>query len=207
MRGEKSLSSQNVPQHLIVSYVLDLPFGRNHRYLGDLPPLADKVIGGWGVDGVTTFQDGFPINIAAGSNGANYYGAGLRPNVVPGCKKATRGSADQRVKNGLAGNDGWITKACFTEPAPYTFGNEPRVDPSLKAQGIDNWDFAVFKHTTFGPDQKLAFEFRTEIFNTFNHVQFIPPGNSFGSSNFGVISEQGQMNNPRLVQFAGKVLF
>jgi len=207
LRGEKSLSSQNVPQHLIISYVLDLPFGNKHKYLNSLPRLADKVVGGWGIDGVTTFQDGFPINIGAASNGANYYGAGLRPNVVAGCKKATGGSADQRVKNGLAGNAGWINPACFTEPAPFTFGNEPRVDPSLKAQGIDNWDFAVFKHTTFGPDQRLGFEFRTEIFNTFNHVQFAPPGNGFGSSNFGVISGQGQLNNPRLVQFAGKIVF
>jgi hypothetical protein len=207
LRGEKSLSSQNVPQHLIVSYVLDLPFGNKQKYANSISPLADKFVGGWGVDGVTTFQNGFPVNINAVSNGANYYGAGLRPNVVAGCNKATSGSADQRVKSGLAGNAGWINPACFTEPAPYTFGNEPRVDPTLQAQGIDNWDFAAFKHTTFGPDQRVGFEFRCEIFNTFNHVQFIPPGNGFGSSSFGVISGQGQFNNPRLVQFAGKIVF
>jgi hypothetical protein len=207
LRGEKSLSSQNVPQHLIISYVLDLPIGNKHKYLNSLPRMADKVVGGWGIDGVTTFQDGFPININSGSNGANYYGAGLRPNVVAGCNKATSGSADHRVQDGLAGGNGWLNKACFAEPDPYAFGNEPRVDPSLKAQGIDNWDFAVFKHTSFGPDQRLGFEFRTEIFNTFNHVQFAPPGNGFGSSNFGVISGQGQLNNPRLVQFAGKIVF
>jgi len=204
LRGEKSVSSQNVPQHLIISYVLDLPVGKNKALLGNASPFVDKVVGGWGVDGVTTFQDGFPININAPSNGANYYGAGLRPNVVPGCKKATSGSADARVKNGLAGNNGWINQACFTEPAPYTFGDEPRVDPSLKAQGIDNWDFAAFKHTTFGPDQKLGFEFRVEVFNTFNHVQFGPPSNQSGSS-LGVVSSQ--LNTQRLVQFAGKIIF
>ena len=47
----------------------------------------------------------------------------------------------------------------------------------LRAQGIDNWDFAAFKHTTFGPSEKLGFEFRAEIFNLFNHVQFAPPAN------------------------------
>jgi hypothetical protein len=206
LRAEKSISSQNVPQHLIVSYVLDLPFGKNKRFGSDVSPLANKVIGGWGVDGVTTFQNGFPINISSGGNGANYYGGGLRPNVVYGCKKATSGSGAARVLSGLAGGTGWINPACFTTPAPYTWGNEPRVD-SLQASGIDNWDFAAFKHTTFGPDQKLGFEFRVEIFNTFNRVQFIPPSNTTGSSNFGVISGQGQMNNPRLVQFAGKIVF
>jgi hypothetical protein len=206
LRGEKSLSSQNVPQHLIVSYVLDLPIGRNKAYLSDLSGVANKVVSGWGIDGVTTFQNGFPINIASGGNGANYYGGGLRPNVVAGCKKATPGSGARRVLNGLAGNAGWINPACFTTPAPYTWGNEPRVD-NLQASGIDNWDFAAFKKTTFGPDEKIGFEFRVEVFNTFNRVQFIPPSNTTGSSNFGVISGQGQMNNPRLVQFAGKIVF
>jgi len=46
LRAEKSLSSQNVPQHLIISYVLDLPIGRNQKYLSDLSPMANKVIGG-----------------------------------------------------------------------------------------------------------------------------------------------------------------
>jgi hypothetical protein len=207
LRGEKSISSQNVPQHLIVSYVLDLPVGKNKKYLGDLPSLANKVVGGWGIDGVTTLQNGFPINISAGGNGASYYGAGLRPNVVAGCKKATSGGASSRVRSGLAGNAGWVNAACFTEPAPYTFGNEPRVDPSLQADGIANWDFAAFKHTAFGPKDRMGFEFRVEIFNAFNRTQFIPPSNSFGSSGFGVISGEGQMNNPRLVQFAGKIVF
>ena len=205
LRAEKSLSSQNVPQHLIVSYVLDLPFGKDKRFASDASPLANKVIGGWGLDGVTTFQNGFPINISSGGNGANYYGGGLRPNVVSGCNKKTSGSGAARVLSGLAGNTGWINPACFTTPAPYTWGNEPRVD-SLQASGIDNWDIAAFKHTNFGPDEKIGFEFRVELFNTFNRVQFIPPTNTTGSS-FGVISGQGQMNNPRLIQFAGKFVF
>jgi len=207
LRAEKSLSSQNVPQHLIVSYVLDLPFGKDKKFASGVSPLANKVIGGWGVDGVTTFQNGFPINISAGGNGANYYGGGLRPNYIAGCKKATSGSGASRVLSGLAGNAGWINPACFTEPAAYTWGNEPRVDPSLQASGIDNSDFAAFKHTTFGPDEKLGFEFRVELFNTFNRVQFAPPANTTGSTGFGEITGQGQMNNPRLVQFAGKFVF
>jgi hypothetical protein len=206
LRGEKSLSSQDVPQHLIVSYVLDLPFGKHKAFLGDLPALADKVVGGWGVDGITTFQTGFPVNIGAANNSTvGSFGAGLRPNVTAGCHKANGGSADERVKNGIAGGDGWINASCFSQPAPWTFGNESRVDSSLRTQGIDNWDFAVFKHTSFGPEGKLGFEFRVELFNTFNHVQFGPPGNSFGSSTFGEISSQN--NNPRLVQFAGKIVF
>ena len=112
--------------------------------------------------------------------------------------------------NGLSGGNGWINQACFTTPAAYTFGNEARVDSTLTADGIANWDFAAFKHTNFGPGEKLGFEFRVEVFNLFNRVQFNPPGNTFspggpGAGGFGVI--KGDMNNPRLVQFAGKFVF
>ena len=57
----------------------------------------------------------------------------------------------------------------------------------------------------FGPGEKLGFEFRTEFFNIFNHVQFGPPANQFGSANFGQVTDQ--FNSPRLVQFAGKIIF
>lgn len=201
LKAEKSLSSQDVPQRLIISYVLDLPVGHGQRYLASLPPLADKVVGGWGVDGNSTFQKGFPVNINAAQNQyLGNFGVGtLRPNVVADAKKATSGSAESRVENG------WINLAAFSQPAAYTFGDESRVDSSLRAQGITNFDFALFKNTNFGPGEKLGFQFRTEFFNLFNHPQFGPPGNSFGSPTFGVVSSQ--TNNPRLVQFAAKVLF
>jgi hypothetical protein len=70
---------------------------------------------------------------------------------------------------------------------------------------LTNFDFALFKNTKFGPGEKLGFQFRTEFFNLFNHPQFGPPGNSFGSATFGVVTTQ--VNNPRLIQFAAKVMF
>ena len=205
LRGEKSLSSQDVRQHLIISYVLDVPLGKNKRFLGNASPALDRIVGGWGIDGVTTFQDGFPVNVgSANSNGTSNWGGGLRPNVVTGAIKGGTGNADARVKSGLAGGVGWINPAAFSQPAAYTFGNESRVDSSLRTQGIDNWDFAAFKRTPI-IGEKLAFEFRAEIFNMFNHVQFGPPNSAYGSSNFGQITNQ--FNNPRLVQFAGKFIF
>jgi hypothetical protein len=48
-------------------------------------------------------------------------------------------------------------------------------------------------------------QFRTEIFNLFNRVQFNSPGLALGNPQFGVIS--GQYNDPRLVQFALRLLF
>ena len=47
--------------------------------------------------------------------------------------------------------------------------------------------------------------FRTEVFNVFNHPQFAFPGTMTDSPNFGQIT--ATVNNPRLIQFALKLMF
>jgi len=205
LKGEKSLSSQDVSQRLVISYVYDLPFGHGQRYMSDASGIVGKVVSGWGVDGVTTFQKGFPLPISfGGSNGISNAGFtqnfGLRPNVVPGCNKS---APHTTVPN--SNNIVWFNTSCFVAPAEWGFGDESRVDATLRGAGINNWDFALFKTTNFGPENKLGLQFRTEFFNTFNRVQFGPPGTVLSSGNFGIVSSQ--LNNPRLIQLALKFLF
>ena len=49
-------------------------------------------------------------------------------------------------------------------------------------------------------------ELRLEVYNVTNTANFLPPGGSFGSTDFGVISQQGNYI-PRQMQFAMKYLF
>jgi len=44
LKGERSLSSQDVSQRLVVSYVYDLPFGHGQRYMGDASGALNKVV-------------------------------------------------------------------------------------------------------------------------------------------------------------------
>jgi Carboxypeptidase regulatory-like domain len=205
LNGEWSISSQDVSQRLVLSYVYDLPFGRGQRYVSDISGIAGKAVSGWGVDGITTFQKGFPLPISYGGStplSQASLGIGvLRPNVVAGC---TKGTAHLHETVGIP----WFNPACFTAPSDFGFGNESRVDPTLRGEGIDNWDIAIFKTTTFGPGEKLGLQFRTEFFNTFNRVQFAAPNTSCcesNSSSFGISSNQ--LNTPRLIQFALKFMF
>ena len=99
----------------------------------------------------------------------------------------------------------WFNTACYVDPAPYGFGDEGRVDPFLQQDTVRNWDFAVFKSTTFGPQERMNIQFRTEFFNLFNRPQFGPPNTSLGSTTFGVVSST--VNNPRLIQFGLKFAF
>ena len=199
------LSSQDVSQRLVISYVLDLPFGRGQKFLAGLSGVGEKVVSGWGVDGVTTFQRGFPLKIAWGGAGtpleaANLGVSNVRPNVIGGCNKSAR-------PGGLNGKlNEWFNVNCFAAPPDWGFGSEPRADPTLRADGINNFDFAIFKRTAITEGTRL--EFRTEFFNLFNHPQFGFPGTNFvsgGTNSFGQVSSQA--NNPRLIQFALKFVF
>jgi len=216
LKKERSISSQDVPQRLAISYVLDLPFGRGKKFLNDTTGATEKAVSGWGVDGVTTLQRGFPVKISDGGGNSltalNLGTGSLRPNVVPGCDKSTSGSAVSRLS-------GWFNTACFAAPPAWGFGDEPRVDATLRQQGVDNFDFAVFKKTSIS--ERMNVEFRTEFFNIFNHPQFGPPNGSCvisalgscqfdpatgtGNKNFGVVTST--VNLPRLIQFGLKFTF
>jgi len=204
LRAERSLSSQDVPQRLVVSYVLDLPFGQGKRYLGNIGEALNNVVGGWGIDGVTTFQRGFPLVLSNGqANDAVLFGAGSRPNVVPGCGKVLHGAPNQRLNE-------WFNTACFAAPADFTFGNESRVDATLRSDGVANFDFAVFKRVLFGADGRAGLEGRVEFFNLFNRPQFGPPNTACctaNNANFGLVTSTAPGTNPRLVQFALKMFF
>jgi hypothetical protein len=204
LRGERSLSSQDVPQRLVISYVLDVPLGKGKQYLSSAGPRMDKIVGGWGIDGVTIFQRGFPLVFTNGQvNGTTLFGGGSRPNVAPGCQAATIGAPSARIGE-------WFDKSCFSAPADFKFGDEPRVDPRARSQGLDNFDFALFKRTRFGASERVGLEFRTEFFNIFNRTQFAPPNTiccAVNNPNFGVVTGTAPGTNPRLVQFALKLLF
>jgi Carboxypeptidase regulatory-like domain/TonB dependent receptor len=219
LKGENSLSSQDVSQRLVISYVLDLPFGHGKAFLSGMGGVADKVVSGWGLDGITTFQRGFPLKISyAGTTAleATNLGVGaiggIRPNVVAGCDKKAGG---RTVAN-------WFNTDCFSAPAitdpggpqfQWGFGDESRVDPILRGDGAKNFDFAIFKRTTIA--ERVGVEFRTEFFNLFNHPQFGIPGEGFNGTpaspgvpagnGFGQVTST--IGNPRLIQFAMIVRF
>ena len=201
LRGERSLDGFDVPQRLVIGSILDLPVGRGKAIGGNMNPVADKFVGGWGVNTIITFQSGYPI-IVGGCPGA-LSNSGI-PNT--GCARTTRtalshqtsGSKDKKLAM-------WYDTSVFTagDPTNYGYGTDSRTEPNIRTDGQKNFDFAGFKNTKFGPDGRFGFEFRGEFFNLFNRTQFNPPA-GWGSQ-FGEVT--GQYNLPRVVQFAGRITF
>lgn len=165
--------------------------------MGGASGAVNKLVSGWGFNGIYTLQSGVPLVITDAVNNSNATGNGTqRPNIVPGCTINNSAPAASRLNN-------WFNTACFTQPAPFTFGDAPRELTNVRGDGINNSDFALFKDTRL--TERTRVQFRAEIFNLWNRTQFSEPGQSFGSASFGIIS--AQRNNPRLAQLAPRFEF
>jgi hypothetical protein len=201
----KALDPNNTAHRLAVSYVYDLPFGKGRALLGTARGLVNGLVAGWGVNGITTIQSGFPLSLSYGGNNilSSTFGAGtIRPNAIAGCQKSLPGSAIDRFNSGK-----WFNTDCFTAPSAFGFGDEPGYDPELRGQGIINFDLAVVRN--FSVRERYMIQFRAEVFNLANHTRFANPGTVMGTSTFGVITASGssQQNQPRLIQLALRINF
>ena len=193
LRGERALSSFDVPQTLVASYIYELPFGPGKALLNRNGALG-RIVGGWQINGLTTFESGVPVEVTGGSNSGSFSGT-QRPNWS-GKNPTLGGPVTKRLTK-------YFDTSQFSSNAPFTFGNAPRSMPDLWTPGIDNWDISLFKNTNIHENMQL--QFRAESFNTFNRVQFGNPNANFDSTAFGVISSQ--TNNPRTLQLALRLTF
>jgi hypothetical protein len=194
IRAERSLALYDTPHRAVISYVVDMPFGKGQPLAQNVTGIADKLISGWGINGSTTFQSGNPLPISVATN-TNGFGAGQRPNRT-GTGANIDGSAQSKLNQ-------WFNTAAFSLPAAFTYGNSSRTLPDVRSHGINEFNFTVFKNTNIS--ERVVLQFRTEIFNLFNRVQFGYPGTALGVPQFGVVSSQ--YNNPRLIQFALRLSF
>ncbi len=229
-RAERSVLNWNITHRLVTSFIVSLPFGKGQKWLNNMNSFADRLIGGWSVNGITTLQSGQQIALTQGS-GNNYStpsgGAGtIRPDVTPGCSKLNGGSAQSRVGSSVY----WFDPTCYKKAGViqygsasdprvnYALGTEPRVDSKLRGPGVANWDFTLQKQTKIV--ERVNLQFRVEFFNIFNRRQFNQPvfnlsnakfdssGNVITGANggsFGTISVQ--RNAPRQIQLSVRVNF
>lgn len=145
---------------------------------------------GWSLNGIVTYQSGFPFSITQIGNRQNTGGGPQRPDFVPG--------QNPKLDNGNP--DRWFNTAAFRF-ADFKFGDVGR--NILRQPGIKTWDVGVFKE--FPVKEGHRFQLRFEVFNIYNTPQFRAPDGALGSPTFGQITSTWQDN--RQMQFALKYLF
>jgi hypothetical protein len=191
--AEYSLSNFSSPFRWATAFTYELPVGKGKALLNN-NTFLDYVVGGWSINGVLTYQTGFPLQIyQTNANSAYGYGA-QRPNTT-GVTPGTDGSVESRLGD-------YINPAAFSVAPQGTFGSVARTI-SLLGPGQKNWDLSVFKSFTF--KEKVKAQFRAEALNAFNSPLFLAPNTNVSQSTFGQIS--GQANFSRQLQLALRFSF
>jgi hypothetical protein len=157
-------------------------------------PVADVFIGGWQVNGIVTFQSGFPMTItAADVGGLNDTQNTNRADIV--------GDIDPDGFTPTIAK--WIPTEAFRQPAAGFLGNSGR--GILRAPGINNWDTGLFKNFRF--TESVGAQFRFESFNTWNHTQWGVPVRNVSDVRFGQVIGTRAASPARINQLGLKILW
>jgi outer membrane receptor protein involved in Fe transport len=193
-RNERAVAVFDAPHNVAISGIWELPFGAHKRYLNG-SRAARVLAGGWQINSIATFRSGAPLTFPTASNNLFNFGGTQRASWT-GVSPYEPGSVQQKLTD-------YFNPAAFTQPAPFTYGNTPRLTANLRGPGVNNFDLSLFRNIPI--TEKANLQFRAEAFNIFNRVQFGLPATTIGTSSAGAITSQ--VNAPRDIQFALKLLF
>jgi Carboxypeptidase regulatory-like domain len=218
----RGLSSTDVHQNFVVSYVWEMPF---QRIFHTMPRLTK----GWQLQGITRFATGFPVQMGQGNPidstqaDATQLCPGLlltpqepcvgdsslvgspstdMPDVVgPIHKHNPRASSAHTYFDQSA----FVATNCYfigTTPSPDcgTFGTANR--RFFHGPGFNNTDLGITKMIPL--NEAMHFEIRGEFFNIFNHAQFNNPAGDISSANFGNVTSA---NAARIGQVSAKFVW
>ena len=194
-RCNRSLSLFDARHRFVFSYLWEIPVP---QYQG----AKSKLLNGWAVSGITTFQTGFPISIKSSNDSElqNSFDFELpgKPDLI-----APFHTQDPRTHGGLYFNPNSfaLPEQTATSTPLQLLGDSPRT--ICCGPGIVNVDFSVQKIIPVAEGKH--FEFRADFFNIFNHTQFLnPDGNISDGTDFGKVK---RTRDPRQIQFALKFAF
>lgn len=186
----KMISDLDVRNRLSISAIYELPFGKGKRFGSDASGITEGLIGGWQIQGVYTYQTGFPIAF-----GDIFYNGG---EIALDNKTTAK----------------WFNTDVFTSILNNTSTNATAVDhlrtfptrrDSVRRDAINNVDLSLIKSVAFSNGMKI--ELRAEFINALNEPYFPSPVTGATSATFGQISASNQDNYARRAQLGIKFLF
>jgi hypothetical protein len=181
--------------------VYELPFGAGKPHLSS-PGTLRTIFGSWEVSSLVNARTGFPVNVTIDRSSADTPDGNTnnqRPDLVPGVSLTPAGGQSVGA---------WINPAAFAPPAAGTWGDAPR--NLLRAPGAWQIDLGVSKRLLF--TERLQLQFRTDIFNIFNHPQYGSPSADVSGKGFGQIASTINIGpvgtgTARQIQFALRLGF
>ncbi len=219
-----SLDDLSYARHIIPqdSYCLQCEYGNSDfdirqsfsMFLSYAPPEPGShklLLGGWQFTSLFSFFTGQPFTVLSGNDSSGTAEFNDRAEVV-GNPFANVPASDRATSTYY-----YFNPAAFASPAPGTYSNQGRNE--FYGPGTKQIDFSVFKN--FGITERVKAQFRVEMYNLFNFVNYGTGqqgliGNNFSGSNLGTIASTYDVGfgapgigpgAPRNVQLALKILF
>ena len=208
-RASRSLSAFDARHRIVFQYYWELPFQHHNGAKG-------KLLNGWAVSGITTFQTGFPIQIQSLADNELMYSFDFSLPGLPAQLAPLHTQKPQSHDNYFFDPNSFTENAtdssqppcsagaafgCYDQALLGTLGTAKRT--ICCGPHVSQTDFAILK--TIQLTEAKHIDFRAEFFNIFNHTQFFnPDGNTSDGSQFGQVT---QARDPRQLQFALKFFF
>src|ERR1700719_105147 len=169
----RGLSAFDSTHNFVASYSYTLPIDK----LSGPKALTN----GWGISGITRFSTGLPVTLVETDDHSLLGTAFGGPIVLPVATPDQVGPVaieDPRKTGGQ-----YFNPSAFASSAVGLEGNARR--RFFHGPGINNFDFALLKDTRI--TERFDLQFRGEVFNLFNHAQFLTPSGILGSGSFGQV--------------------
>jgi len=173
--SDKGAGPADIRQRLVISSVFELPFGKGKPVLGGASTPLNLVIGGWQVSAIATFQTGDLVTPALTFDNSN--AGGNRPDII--------GNPNTNAQHTITN---WFDSSVFVNPPTLAAvlaaggdgwraqGNSGR--GVIVGPGLNVWDLGLMKRFPL-PWENHTIQFRTEMFNAWNHPSFAAPNASF----------------------------
>lgn len=194
-RLERAVGQFDRPHRASFTYVYEIPFLREQR-----GPLG-RLLGGFQLSGVTTFESGVPFTVINGLDADGIGGNNDRPTYNPNGQRGVRALPVVNAQGFITGYTNPDAGGAAIDPLTAEFIINPAYNPALpgsvprfgnlgrnteRSPGINNFNFNILKRTRL--TEGTAVEFRTEFFNIFNHPQYTTGSVSPFSPGGGVIN-------------------
>jgi len=194
----------------ILSQVYDLPVGKGKKWVSDVGPLANAIVGGWTLNTATNFSSGLPWTAGLHDCSASIDQGPCMPDVVGSVKAGTR-SGDPKgsgywyqTTNGVSLDALGKTAGSWGQTATLDgFGNAGI--GAFRGPKFFNINAGLFKTVSFGESAKAQFQF--QAFNFFNHVNLALPDRCVDCSSGGSITDLTPGAQMRRLQFGLKLSF
>ncbi|MFB3902187.1 MAG: carboxypeptidase regulatory-like domain-containing protein [Acidobacteriota bacterium] len=203
-RADYSVTRYHVPHDLRVTWIYQLPFGQNQRFLRS-GPLA-HIIGGWTMSAIQNYRSGNPLGVTtSGYEDQALFNPGFRPLVLLPEDQQKLGSFNGELGSAYLNKDAFAPLPVTENNIPTRLGNGPRFLPNIRGFSQFSEDFSLLKRVHLGFTETTEFEIRIDVINLFNRVRLADPITDINDSNFGMVLEK--TGGPRVIQGGLRVNF